>query len=79
MNYQDMLNVAAVKMAEKHSEIIDEIKDRISSGSTGSEITMMVGKYLKDLKYQNSDAYLVLQDEIEAYLLTCKKQGLIIS
>ena len=76
MDYQKVLNTVESKLSGKFDNIINDIKERISSGSTGGEIASMVGKYLKDLKFAHPDAYFLLREDIELYILECKKQGL---
>ena len=78
MDYQQILAVAENRFKEEFSDIIKDLKDLISSGSTGGEISSMVGKYLKDLKAKNPNAYGLIENEIRLYLLECKKHGLII-
>jgi len=76
MDYQHILNKAKDKYSGDFDYIIQEIENCIASGSTGGEISSMVGKYLKDLKIKNNVAYLLLEKDIQSYLNECKKQGL---
>jgi len=76
MNYQNILKIAEKKIGSEYEYIITDIKECIASGSTGGEISCMVGKYLKDLKIKKNQAYSILEKDIEIYLLECKKHGL---
>jgi hypothetical protein len=76
MSYQNILIVAEEKLKGEFNSVIIDIKECISSGSTGGEITSMVGKYLKDLETNNKPAYSVMENEIHKYLRYCKKIGL---
>lgn len=78
MDYQGILKIVEKKMKLDFDYIIRDIKDCISMGSTGGEISSIVGKYLKDLEINNYQAYSILKEDIEKYLLECKKQGLYI-
>ena len=78
MDYQKILYIVEKKIGSEFPEILQDIKDHIISGSTGGEITFMVGKYLKDLEKTNFIAYNLLRIEIEDYIIKCKKEGLII-
>ncbi|MBI5372667.1 MAG: hypothetical protein HZA79_11660 [Sphingobacteriales bacterium] len=80
MNLNDILERIRKKCREQNCiDVINEIDLRIESGSTGSEITAMVGKYLVDLKQLNSALYKSLENEILYYLQYCKEYGIIIS
>lgn len=76
MNYQNFLMVAEIKLKNNFDCILGEIKDCISHGSTGGEISSMLGKYLKDLEVKELSAYLLLQNDIKKYLEDCRKMGL---
>jgi hypothetical protein len=78
MDYEKILKISIKKLQNEYPEIIDGIKNCIAMGSTGGEIMFMVGKYLKDLKCVNNQAYSVIKEDIENYLNECKKNGLII-
>jgi hypothetical protein len=45
---------------------------------TGSEILLMVGKYLVDLKKANKGLFDLIKKEIEEYLKYCAAHGLTI-
>ena len=62
-----------------YPEIEKEIDKRIRAGSTGSEILLMVGKYLADLKKTKKDLFDLIKIEVEAYLKYCTAHGLTIS
>jgi len=76
MDYQSILKIAEIKLNGEFDYIIRDIKKSISAGSTGGEIISMVGKYLKDLKINNPQAYTLLEKDIQLYLRECKRQGL---
>lgn len=78
MDYNTLLQIAESKLGIEFNHIIKDIKYHISAGCTGGEISMMVGKYLKDLQYNDINAYSILKDDINMYLLYLRKQGLII-
>lgn len=78
MNYQKTLDTIKNKIGDEFPSIINDIEICIMAGSTGGEITSMVGKYLKDLEKTNLRAYNLLRNEIEDYIIGCKKEGLII-
>jgi hypothetical protein len=79
MDYQKILDVAEQKLGSEYIEVISNLKECISAGSTGGEITSMVGHYLKHLKYKNEKAYFVLEKDIKEHLLSCKENGLFIN
>jgi hypothetical protein len=76
MDYLGIVKIAEKKLPINQSNVIDDLKNLISQGSTGGEISSMVGKYLKDLEFNNREVFLILKDEISQYLLLCKKHGL---
>lgn len=76
MDYQRILTIAEDKLGNEFSYIVRDIKECIASGSTGGEISSMVGKYLKDLETNNKLAYSIIEKDIQFYLLQCKKHGL---
>ena len=78
MNYQKTLDTIKNKIGDEFPSIINDIENCIMAGSTGGEITSMVGKYLKDLEKTNLRAYNLMRNEIEDYIIGCKKEGLII-
>ena len=78
MNYQKTLDTIKNKIGDEFPSIINDIEICIMAGSTGVEITSMFGKYLKDLEKTNLRAYNLLRNEIEDYIIGCKKEGLII-
>ena len=78
MNYQKTLDTIKNKIGDEFPSIINDIEICIMAGSTGGEITSMVGKYLKDLEKTNLRAYNLMRNEIEDYIIGCKKEGLII-
>lgn len=80
MSVNEIINKIKEKAkANDQSEVIDEIDSLIKSGSTGSEITAMIGKYLYDIQYTNPNLYKILENEICNYLEYCYKNGLLIS
>ncbi|HQH17913.1 MAG TPA: hypothetical protein PKZ43_00025 [Bacteroidales bacterium] len=78
MDYQKILRIAEKKIGLEFNYIVMDIKECIACGSSGGEISMMIGKYLNDLKINNFQAYSILKEDIEMYLLECKKHGLLI-
>ena len=76
MDYQELLIVLKQKLLNEHPDIIKKVEVYVKAGSTGGEITMMVGKYLKDLKFTNYNAYKLVKKEILDFLSACEKQGL---
>lgn len=68
MNYTQILTIAENKLGIEYLNVINEIKLRIESGSTGGEIGSLVGGYLKSLREENHPAYLILKPEIDLYL-----------
>lgn len=78
MDYQRILTIAEDKLGNEFSYIVKDIKECIASGSTGGEISSMVGKYLKDLEINNKLAYSMIKEDVQFYLLQCKKHGLLV-
>lgn len=78
MDYQKVLKAAESKLLPEFENVVQDIDDCISGGSTGGEIIGRVGKYIKDLKNTNPKAYLILKEEIDEYLTLCKKHDIII-
>lgn len=76
MDYQKILQIVKNKVNSDY--IIKDIQDCISRGSTGGEISFMVGKYLKDLEFKDNKVYSVLKEDISKYLIECENQGLIV-
>ncbi len=76
--YQYILPILESKLRGRFDDTIAEVKSIASAGCTGTEIAMMVGKYLKDLEITNAKAYEILKDDILFYLNECRKQGLYI-
>jgi hypothetical protein len=70
MDYTEILAIAQNKLDTKYEYVINDIKDKIRSGSTGGEIGSLVGGYLKTLKDQNHPAYLFIKNEVDTYLST---------
>ncbi len=68
MTYTEILALAQTKLRVEYNYVIDEIKLKIRSGSTGGEIGSLVGGYLKSLKDENHPAYTILKSEIDLYL-----------
>ena len=63
-----LLKLAEIRLRANNQNIIDDLKIRIASGSTGGEIGGLVGSYLKELKDQNHPAYLMLKPEADIFL-----------
>lgn len=76
MNYQNTLDAIKKKIENKYPSVIKDIEICIIAGSTGGEITSMIGKYLKDLEKINPNAYNLIRNEIKEYIIECKKEGL---
>jgi hypothetical protein len=68
MDYTEILAIAENHLVPDNKDIVNEIKLRIRSGSTGGEIGSLVGGYLKNLRDQNHVAYLMIKTEIDLYL-----------
>lgn len=68
MDYTQILAIAENKLEPEYDYVVDEIRLKIDSGSTGGEIGSLVGGYLKELRDQNHPAYLLLKTEIDLYL-----------
>ena len=77
MNYQSVLNILEKKIGRESIAFLD-LKEIISSGSTGGEISSMVGKYLKDLEKSNNELFKFLEKFISNYLKECRNQGLFV-
>lgn len=78
MNYLEIKEIIKNKLPKNHKEVIKEIDRCIESGSTGGEITSMIGFYLKNLDRNNFKDYHLIKEDIEIYLKSCKDMGLII-
>lgn len=78
MSYQKILDIFKNKIGDEFPSVINDIEVCIMAGSTGGEITSMVGKYLKDLEKTNLIVFNLISNEINDYIIECKKQGLII-
>ena len=78
MNYPELKEIIKNKLSIDYEEVVLEIEECISRGSTGGEITAMVGYYLKNLSKKNSSAYELIKYEIDLYLKNCEDMGLII-
>jgi hypothetical protein len=78
MTYQQILEIAEVRLQNKFPYVVTDLRDQIASGSTGGEIMGLVGKYLKNLKKNNSEAYSILENEIVEYLSECKRYGIVV-
>ena len=68
MDYTKILELAESKLGPELGYVVNEIKSKISSGSTGGEIGSLVGGYLKTLRELQHPAYLILKSEIDNYL-----------
>ena len=66
--------IKALSVEHASQEVVDGIELRMRSGSTGSEIIAMVGKYLSDLI--RIPKYAFIKKEVELYLDYCKSIGL---
>ncbi len=78
MDYNTILQIAEIKLGIEFNHIIEDLKYHISAGCTGGEIDSMVGKYLKDLQINDINAYSILKDDINMYLIELRRRGLII-
>lgn len=76
MDYQKVLDITENKLNKKFDFVINDIKNCIESGSTRGEISSILGKYLKDLKVNNYQAYAILEEDINKYISDCRKNGL---
>jgi len=78
MDYEKVLKAAENKLPEEFASVVQDIKNGIRGGSTGGEIIGRVGKYLKDLKFTNEKAYMILKEDIDHYLSECERHDIII-
>ena len=62
--------------SSNNQNLIVELDNVISSGSTGMEITFMVGSFLVKLKGDNPSAYKIIISDIQDYLKLCKENGI---
>ena len=76
MDYQKIIKVSNDKLKTKFPEIVQDIKNCVLAGSTGSEIIFILGKYIKNLESINIEAYHLIKLEIVDYLNECKKNGI---
>jgi hypothetical protein len=76
MNYICILEIAKKRLINENMYIVDDINQCILSGSTGGEITSIVGSYLLNLKAKNFKAYQLMEDEINKFLRESKNNGL---
>ena len=76
MNYICILEIAKKRLINENMYIVDDINQCILSGSTGGEITSIVGSYLLNLKAKNFKAYQLMEDEINKFLIESKNNGL---
>ena len=76
MNYICILEIAKKRLINENMYIVDDINQCILSGSTGGEITSIVGSYLLNLKSKNFKAYQLMEDEINKFLRESKNNGL---
>ncbi|MEZ4909513.1 MAG: hypothetical protein R2774_01495 [Saprospiraceae bacterium] len=76
MNYICILEIAKKRLINENMYIVDDINQCIQSGSTGGEITSIVGSYLLNLKAKNFKAYQLMEDEINKFLRESKNNGL---
>lgn len=72
MDYAEILAIAESELHTHYDYVIDEIKLKIGSGSTGGEIGSLVGGYLKSLRDQNHPAYLLIKNDVDSYLTSFK-------
>lgn len=68
MDYMELLKLAESRLIARYDNVINDLKIRIASGSTGGEIGALVGEYLEGLKKENHPAYLLLKPEVDLYL-----------
>jgi len=59
-----------------YNAIAKEISACVQQGSTGSEILMIVGHYLQQLKEITPKAYALIQKDAEEFVSECNKIGL---
>ncbi|MFD2601873.1 hypothetical protein [Flavobacterium suzhouense] len=77
MDYRLILEKATSNL-QNYPEVIEEIKDCITLGSTGGEIISRLGKYLKDLPDKNIKAYSLIEKDAVLYLKVCESNGYLI-
>jgi hypothetical protein len=67
MNYQHIIEIAKQKLSKDYQHILDEIDELVTIGSTGGEITSMLGRFLIELEAKDINAYNLIKVEIEKY------------
>ncbi|HEY6437928.1 MAG TPA: hypothetical protein VIY47_15165 [Ignavibacteriaceae bacterium] len=65
-------------LESKNEEFVLALENEIKKGATGTEITMLVGKLLKDLLHTNTDLSKILASDIRKYLKECNHIGIVI-
>ena len=76
MDYE-LLKIIQKKLNENgYSKISEDLSKIVRSGSTGGEITSMVGKYLYDLKNRNHKLNDLIGSEIDSFINYSYDQGL---
>ncbi len=58
-----------------HEHLIKELELCSRGAATGGEGVAMTGKFLKDLKIKNINAYNDVKDLIKEYLILCSEWG----
>ncbi|HXP48868.1 MAG TPA: hypothetical protein VN922_02880 [Bacteroidia bacterium] len=74
--YKTIDHIKQALIDNHHETIADEITSRVQQGSTGSEILMIVGFYLKELKESAPQAYALIKEDAEEFISECNKIGL---
>ena len=76
MDYDRINLIKQTLEKEGFSAVSLEIDEIISSGSTGGEITMMVGKFLLDLIKHNVEVNKLIRNDVEEFQLYARSIGL---
>ena len=80
MSFNTIFNDIKEKCSKSGNEaFILTLENEIRKGATGTEITMIVGKLLKDLLYSNTELSKILAADIKNYLKECRSIGIIIT
>jgi hypothetical protein len=77
MDFNELTENIKQKLIDNgYSKYSIDIDECISEGSTGTEITFLVGKYLVDLKVNDKIVYDLIETEVTNYIKFAKNIGL---